>query len=66
MLYHSYNVPRVAFINKMDRQGADPYRVTGQLIDKLKLNAAMVQVPLGTEDKHRGAVRLLRCKVLGV
>lgn len=53
-----YNVPRVAFINKMDRTGADAYRVTDQLRDKLKHNAAMVTIPIGAEDDFEGIIDL--------
>jgi elongation factor G len=54
-----YKVPRLAFVNKLDRQGANPFRVTDQLRDKLKLNAVMVQIPIGVEDKHEGIVDLV-------
>ncbi len=54
-----YNVPRLAFINKLDRSGANPFRVTEQLRDKLNHNAVMVQIPIGLEDKHEGLVDLL-------
>ncbi|HKP96150.1 MAG TPA: elongation factor G [Fibrobacteria bacterium] len=57
-----YNVPRVAFINKLDRSGANPYRVTEQLRSKLNHNAVMVQIPIGLEDKHNGLVDLLTMK----
>ncbi|MBM73796.1 MAG: elongation factor G [Proteobacteria bacterium] len=57
-----YNVPRIAFINKCDRQGANPFRVKDQLIDKLKLNAAMVQIPIGLEENHLGVVDLVNWK----
>ena len=57
-----YNVPRVAFINKLDRSGANPYRVTEQLRDKLNHNAVMVQIPIGLEDKLEGLVDLLTMK----
>ncbi len=57
-----YNVPRVAFINKLDRSGANPYRVTEQLRTKLSHNAVMVQIPIGLEDKHNGLVDLLTMK----
>ncbi len=57
-----YNVPRLAFINKLDRAGANPYRVTDQLRDKLSHNAVMVQIPIGLEDKHQGLVDLLTMK----
>ena len=54
-----YNVPRVAFINKMDRSGADPFKVTNQLREKLKHNAVMVTYPIGAEDQHEGVVDLV-------
>jgi elongation factor G len=54
-----YNVPRVAFINKCDRQGANPFRVSEQLRDKLSLNAVMMQIPLGLEEKLEGVVDLV-------
>ena len=57
-----YNVPRLAFINKLDRAGADPDRVINQLRDKLRLNAAAVQVPIGLEDDHSGVIDLIRMK----
>jgi elongation factor G len=57
-----YDVPRLAFINKLDRAGADPFRVINQLRDKLRLNAAPVQYPLGLEDSHIGVVDLLSMK----
>ncbi len=57
-----YNVPRLAFVNKLDRQGANPYRVCGQLREKLNLNAHMIQIPIGAEDKLEGVVCLLRMR----
>ena len=54
-----YNVPRLCFINKCDRTGADPWRVLGQVQQKLRLNAAAVQVPIGLEDNHAGVVDLV-------
>lgn len=57
-----YKVPRLAFINKLDRQGANPFRVTEQLREKLKLNAHMVQLPIGLEDQHKGVVDLFEMK----
>lgn len=59
-----YNVPRLAFINKLDRAGANPFRVTEQLREKLKLNACMVQLPIGLEDKHEGVIDLVNMKAL--
>ena len=49
-----YNVPRLAFVNKCDRQGANPYRVRDQLKEKLGHNAVMLQLPIGLEEKHAG------------
>lgn len=57
-----YNVPRLAFVNKLDRQGANPYRVTDALIEKLRLNAVMITIPVGLEDQHRGHVDLVDMK----
>src|SRR5690606_34611194 len=55
-------VPRMAFINKLDRTGANPYRVKDQLIEKLGHNAVLVQIPIGLEDKHVGVVDLITMK----
>ena len=55
-----YGVPRLCFVNKCDRTGADPWRVLEQVRSKLKLNAAAVHVPIGLEDKHDGVVDLVR------
>jgi elongation factor G len=55
-----YGVPRLAFINKLDRPGADPARVVAALRSKLKLNAAPVVVPIGLEAEHAGVVDLVR------
>ncbi len=57
-----YSVPRLAFVNKLDRQGANPFKVIDQVKDKLRLNAAPVQVPIGLEDKHQGVVDLVNMK----
>ena len=54
-----YNVPRIAFVNKLDRSGANPFKVCQQLRDKLHHNAVMMQIPIGTEDKHEGVVDLI-------
>ncbi len=59
-----YNVPRIAFVNKCDRTGANPYRVKNQLIEKLGLNAVMMQVPIGLEDKLEGVVDLVEMKAI--
>ena len=57
-----YKVPRIAFINKCDRTGANPYRVTQQLREKLGLNAVLLQIPIGLEDKLKGVVDLITMK----
>jgi elongation factor G len=54
-----YNVPRVAFINKLDRTGADPWRVIADVRSKLRHNAAAVQIPIGLESDLEGVVDLL-------
>jgi len=57
-----YRVPRIAFVNKMDRRGADFQRVIEQLDKKLKAHPVAVQLPIGAEDKFRGVVDLLQEK----
>ncbi len=59
-----YNVPRVAFINKLDRSGANPFRVTEQLRDKLRHNAVMMQIPIGLEAQFEGVVDLVAMKAI--
>jgi len=54
-----YNVPRVAFVNKCDRVGANPFKVRDQLEEKLRHNAVLMQIPIGLEDKLRGLVDLV-------
>jgi len=54
-----YNVPRIAFINKMDRVGADPVRVIGELESKLGLVAAPLQIPMGASDQFAGVIDLI-------
>ena len=57
-----YKVPRIAFVNKLDRQGANPFRVTSQLREKLGHNAVMIQIPIGLENDHIGVVDLVTMK----
>jgi elongation factor G len=57
-----YKVPRLAFINKSDRAGANPFRVAAQLREKLKHNAVMMQIPIGLEGDHEGVVDLIEMK----
>lgn len=59
-----YNVPRIAFINKCDRTGANPLRVKQQLVDKLGLNAVLLQIPIGLEDRLEGVVDLITMKAI--
>ncbi len=59
-----YRVPRIAFINKCDRTGANPYRVTQQLREKLALNAVMLQIPIGLEGDLKGLVDLITMKAV--
>ena len=55
-----YNIPRICFINKMDRTGANPWRVIDQLRSKLRLNAHAVQIPIGSEKNLEGVIDLVR------
>src|SRR5215831_15705540 len=57
-----YRVPRLAFINKSDRTGANPFRVAAQLREKLKHNAIMMQIPIGLEGDHEGIIDLIEMK----
>jgi elongation factor G len=57
-----YRVPRIAFVNKMDRMGANFFKVYGQLRDRLRANAVAVQVPIGAEEDFQGIVDLVTMK----
>lgn len=57
-----YEVPRLAFINKLDRMGADPWKVLNQARSKLRHHCAAVQVPMGMEDDFQGLVDLVHLK----
>ena len=59
-----YKVPCIAFINKCDRSGANPERVTDQLREKLGHNAVMMQLPIGLEAEHEGVVDLSSMKAI--
>jgi elongation factor G len=59
-----YAVPRIAFVNKMDRIGADFYKAVGTMIDRLGANAVPVQLPIGAESEFRGIVDLVEMKAL--
>jgi len=59
-----YKVPRIAFINKCDRSGANPYRVAQQLREKLNHNAVLMQIPIGLENELSGVVDLVTMKAL--
>lgn len=54
-----YNVPRVTFINKMDRMGADPFKAISQVNAKLRIPAAAIQVPIGAESNLEGIVDII-------
>src|SRR6201997_1041582 len=59
-----YRVPRIAFINKMDRVGAEFERVLAEIRDRLKAKPLLLQLPLGKEDSFRGVIDLVRMKAL--
>lgn len=59
-----YNVPRLAFVNKCDKSGADPLRVRNDLREKLGLNAHMIQMPMQLEDKLDGMIDLITMEAL--
>jgi elongation factor G len=57
-----YKVPRICFINKMDRVGADFYRAVETIVDRLQARPVPIQLPVGAEDKYQGVVDLLTMK----
>ena len=59
-----YGVPRIAFINKMDRVGADFFRGVGMIRERLKANAVPLQLPIGSEDQFRGVIDLIAMKAI--
>ena len=56
---HRYNVPRMAFVNKMDRTGADFFSVIDQMKDRLNTRTAVLQLPIGSEDRFTGLIDLI-------
>ena len=61
---NKYNVPRMCFVNKMDRVGADFYRCLDMIKDRLDANVAVVQLPIGAESEFQGVIDLLSMKAL--
>jgi len=61
---NKYGVPRLAFVNKMDRSGANFFKVYDQMKSRLKANPVPLQVPIGAEDKFEGVVDLVRMKAI--
>ena len=59
-----YNIPRISFVNKMDRAGANPFKAVDQITHKLRIPAAAMQVPIGMEDEFRGVVDLVDMKAI--
>jgi len=59
-----YNIPRISFVNKMDRMGANPWKAVEQINQKLRIAAAALQVPIGREDHFQGVVDLIRMKAI--
>ena len=61
---NKYKVPRLAFVNKMDRQGANFFKVYDQMKSRLKANPVPIQIPIGSEEKFLGVVDLVRMKAI--
>jgi elongation factor G len=61
---NKYKVPRLAFVNKMDRIGADFFKVYRQMRERLRGNPVPIQVPIGAEDKFQGVIDLVRMKAI--
>ncbi|RZL47194.1 MAG: elongation factor G, partial [Variovorax sp.] len=61
---NKYKVPRLAFVNKMDRTGANFLRVRQMMIDRLKANPVVIQIPIGAEDRFQGIVDLVKMKAI--
>jgi elongation factor G len=61
---NKYKVPRLAFVNKMDRVGADFLRVRQMMVDRLKANPIVLQIPIGAEEHFQGVVDLVKMKAI--
>jgi len=61
---NKYKVPRLAFVNKMDRQGANFFKVYDQMKSRLKANPVPIQIPIGAEEKFEGVVDLIRMQAI--
>ena len=61
---NKYGVPRLAFVNKMDRQGANYFKVYEQMKSRLKANPVPIQIPIGAEEKFEGLIDLVRMKAI--
>jgi elongation factor G len=61
---NKYKVPRLAFVNKMDRQGANFFKVYDQMKSRLKANPVPIQIPIGAEEKFEGVVDLVRMQAI--
>ncbi len=61
---NKYKVPRLAFVNKMDRQGANFYKVYDQMKARLRANVVPIQMPIGAEEKFEGVIDLVRMKAI--
>ncbi len=61
---NKYKVPRLAFVNKMDRSGANFYKVVDQMKTRLRANVVPIQIPIGAEEKYEGVVDLVRMKAI--
>lgn len=59
---NKYKVPRIAYVNKMDRTGANFMRVVGQIKDRLNANPVPLQIPVGAEDNFKGVIDLIKMK----
>lgn len=59
-----YDVPRISFVNKMDRMGSNPWKAVEQINTKLKMPAAAIQVPIGAEDEFQGVVDIIERRAM--